>query len=1007
MSDAFAMPDTLRSHRPLLLALEAIGWLHMAGKANPKFLRSQGRQNIDYKYEEWYGLERPIFPWNDRLHWVMDQFPLDSQAWPPCLTDFISKHSGKNKGFLGLLQAAHGITSGVEKNIPDATSEYLKQDITHLWLSSAFGNPERNLLVNPPELLSDSGWNDLIEEIKKLLEELEVLGNPSPPHTRDDLEGWWNWREGAIGEEGWLRKAFSTTLAETRLPNNDVTLFDQSYVTAALFKSAAAGALLEGKSFDWDKDDLKQRTQWRLLTIGISSDYYEGRSVQIGDWVGAKSAIDEFFIKARKLVEVELAVGSLLYADDEVLVFSFPGEQVGTTGSSLQIDDWRGWITAELDHFACEANFETPPYCAISERPSRSLVGMTKEIRKAKGTLATPLHQNWNIPQPGTGEGHICPVCMVRRNENKNDKQKACGPCTKRRQDRRVRWLAGNDTSDTIWISEVADGNDRLALLTMSLDIEPWLDGSRLDSLRSQAIGEWSHNSSLKQNPIKKDTPYSSLLCYTTKQLGGKFNPTDNVFNKLHAGYSESTSWEDFYEKIVEDRSDAPKWADLTLDKRAEWLTHQFFRKLASPGRVYRFQRQSMEFFEGLLNRFRELSSADENRWRTRRLLLKPQQRDPRWKNGDPYSGHFRGGPIDLLWNRKEKEDEGYFITISNLGRLLQEDEEAAVLSGASIKLKDDNNQPAGTLTIENAIELSHTVGHLGCYFPAIPLGLSPGRFRVLVPLNAASACVDAAREAWESQYARVWDRLPLRVGVVAFPRKTPFQAIIEATRNVEVDLEKTPADPHWNVVEASIEDERVNINLSQAESDFEPELWSVPITLPDGRMDAFYPYVEMDHAEVLFPLDFREPHDRHVYRHMKDLKRGDAILICPSRIATLFLDDTGNRFEPNECRSLKQWARMCELWAVLNRAPSQTALRGAWSEVLEKRDVWRGPDGSWLPGGQEAWLDFVESIFRVRLKLNESDLKRVVCAAKDGILEWCLEWNLHVLKEKVSGGMP
>jgi hypothetical protein len=85
----------------------------------------------------------------------------------------------------------------------------------------------------------------------------------------------------------------------------------------------------------------------------------------------------------------------------------------------------------------------------------------------------------------------------------------------------------------------------------------------------------------------------------------------------------------------------------------------------------------------------------------------------------------------------------------------------------------------------------------------------------------------------------------------------------------------------------------------------------------------------------------------------------------------------------------------MRELWELLNRAvPSQTALRGAWSDVLEKRELWKGPDGSWLLGGQEAWLDFVVSIFKVRLKLNESDSERVVCAAKDGILEWCLEWN-------------
>ena len=65
-------------------------------------------------------------------------------------------------------------------------------------------------------------------------------------------------------------------------------------------------------------------------------------------------------------------------------------------------------------------------------------------------------------------------------------------------------------------------------------------------------------------------------------------------------------------------------------------------------------------------------------------------------------------------------------------------------------------------------------------------------RFRVLLPLEAALACVDRAAEAWRVQFARVWDRLPLRVGVVAFSRMMPFQAVIEAARNIESDLEGT-----------------------------------------------------------------------------------------------------------------------------------------------------------------------------------------------------------------------
>ena len=286
----FQLADTLRQHRPLLLACEAIGWLHMTGKARINFPRAHGGQKSDYEYEKWDEIENPPFPWHDRLKWVKDKFALNGDAWPDTLTEFIRKHTKKDKGLLGLLQAGHAMASGIEKNLPSATAKYLGQNATHMWLSSAFGHPVRNLLADPPELLTESGWKRLLEQIEQLLTELRQLGE-----STNDLDGWWRWRNATVGPEGWLRQAFTSTLAETRLPNNDVTLFDQSYVAAALFKSAVAGALLEGNSFPWPCNELKQQTRWRLLTIGMSADHYEARAVKIGDWTGVRLAIEELF----------------------------------------------------------------------------------------------------------------------------------------------------------------------------------------------------------------------------------------------------------------------------------------------------------------------------------------------------------------------------------------------------------------------------------------------------------------------------------------------------------------------------------------------------------------------------------------------------------------------------------------------------------------------------------------------------------------------------------------
>jgi hypothetical protein len=133
------------------------------------------------------------------------------------------------------------MASGIEKNLP---SDYLKQDIIHTWLSSAFGYPVRNLLSDPPAVLTDAGWGELVAEIYKILDDLRNLG----ASDTQEIERWWLWRERATGQESFLRQSFMSTVAETRLPNNDVTLWDQSHVTAALFKSAVAGAILGRKN---------------------------------------------------------------------------------------------------------------------------------------------------------------------------------------------------------------------------------------------------------------------------------------------------------------------------------------------------------------------------------------------------------------------------------------------------------------------------------------------------------------------------------------------------------------------------------------------------------------------------------------------------------------------------------------------------------------------------------------------------------------------------------------
>lgn len=728
---------TLRSCRPLLLACEAIGWLHMVGKAKADFLRQHGGQPNNYDYQRWFEQETPPFPWSDLLRWVKDKYPLKDGAWPDSLTGFVSEHTKRNPGLLGLLQAGHGMASGIEKNIPASTSGYLGQGVTHMWLTTAFGHPVRNLLQHPPEVLTAQGWQRLVGEIKHILEKLQKLGQ----NGVDDKDAWWQWRERAIGEKSYLRQAFLSTLAETRLPNNDVTLWDQSYVAGALFKSAVAGALLD-PGFPWERADIKSATRWRVLTVGFGTRHYEARAVKIGDWTGAQRDIVAFFVEVRKFIEVDIAVGSLVYQDDETLVFTFPGlSEDGKVGldeelaKQLQKD-----IEQKIDELARGKNFETPPLCRLSDS-TRSFAGMVKELREARNKLAIPLHRSWTIQSPQGQSGsaeqiasqptrHVCPVCQVRLSEPKHNdrtdnvrKSRLCRVCDQRRRGRLDAWLQGEE--ETVWIGEVADENDRVALLTLSLDIEPWLEGERVDSLRAQSIAEWrKFNPTLSEywkrnpqdrktfdNPIDPQKPYESVqehLLKLAKDLRSKdyrldTNSLDIVLANLQEGYRHAKSLVAFFNQVVEDRAQGVQWDEKDLAKNARWLAHQLFRKLPSPGRVYRFWRNAETFFQELLARFREIVSEHSNRWRVRRLALVPDN-PQNWEDREIYSARWREAPLELLWLR----DKGYFITISNLARCLEAQETRGGFQKALQEKRphifDDNGQPH-VLTVKKVDE--------------------------------------------------------------------------------------------------------------------------------------------------------------------------------------------------------------------------------------------------------------------------------------------------------------
>ncbi len=458
--------------------------------------------------------------------------------------------------------------------------------------------------------------------------------------------------------------------------------------------------------------------------------------------------------------------------------------------------------------------------------------------------------------------------------------------------------------------------------------------------------------------------------------------------NTLNGGFKDSKDWKTFFEKMVEDRASSPKWEKLTNEGRAKWLTHQLLRKNASPGRMYRVQRQTEEFFKILLEKLRQVVDSNSNQWCTKRLILKVK--DGQWEDKQTYSGHYNDAPISLLY-RKQSND---FITICNMGRLLENVHPKEILINKRIELKNDDSKEIISIEIKSVTDKAEK------YHPIVPLEIDPRRFRVVVPLNKANECIKVAIEMWKEQYSRVWDRMPLRIGTVAFSRMMPYQAVIETIRNLENELEKRKQEA-WYVMNKDLCQGVLCLSIKSPEG--EESLRTTPVKLPDGQLDVFYTYCEVEETKVRYPRDFQGP-DRKIYRHICDLRIGDGIYIKPAVIGTVFMESTASRFENIFVYNLDEWQRMTDLWHILERlAPSQTALRGVWDIICEHKERWQGQNHDWKDGEEETWLAFVRSIIYDRFDAKSASLEYLVDTVNLGLFDRCMDWHIRVLKKKIT----
>jgi hypothetical protein len=269
-----------------------------------------------------------------------------------------------------------------------------------------------------------------------------------------------------------VERAFDAALGDTRRPINEVTLADWSGAVASLYKSALAGALLGVKPTNPD------HLRWRLLRVNFDVLALYAKAVKIADLLGYQRAVDEACEAVKKLIEEEYPLGNEIYRDSTGIYFTFPD-------LDLPAD-----LAQEIRRRVEEVEMGLAPRVAVTvgdgataDEQLKCVLG--KARRKALQDLVQPfdsqnLNACWQQQWTTVGEGkwELCPVCRLRP---KREEDEVCEACEKRRRSRIKTWE--KNPRQTIWMDEIADHNDRVALVVGKFGLDDWLSGDLVQTM--------------------------------------------------------------------------------------------------------------------------------------------------------------------------------------------------------------------------------------------------------------------------------------------------------------------------------------------------------------------------------------------------------------------------------------------------------------------------------------------------------------------------------------------
>lgn len=378
------------------------------------------------------------------------------------------------------LNGCENINSGIDKGTPPN-----EQQLDFLRITNAFGSYKERVIEDRFDIQRQCFFYKLWDKIKVMSRKPEEF----------IYEDWVEMRKFIFSKiKGW----YSHLLSDSRYPVNDVTLWDQVYMTSSLFKAALAAITLDINKYE-DYSQKPRTIKWSVLGVQYDKLGLAEKALKAHYISWYREATKQADEKIKEIIETEYALGNEIYRDETGIYFVVP-ENIGEQSIDDNSENERGYLLdlhGNLNEIKNKITgvfqdvFKNEIYPAISvTRPARGIMNLTYLLEKSKENFLRPVYperfaetcsniqitKNEELKYQG-----LCQICGLKLGK-KNDKGLIlCANCEEREDKRFENWVKASD-GETIWLGELQDNNGGIAFVTIKFELEEWLNGNLLNT---------------------------------------------------------------------------------------------------------------------------------------------------------------------------------------------------------------------------------------------------------------------------------------------------------------------------------------------------------------------------------------------------------------------------------------------------------------------------------------------------------------------------------------------